>query len=157
MTAHRLPRSASLIAGVALALAGAVPAGAGPQITRYAVEATFEDVTFGIETAIIDRGFVVDHVSHVGDMLNRTAGDVGAERTLYTQADVYLFCSATLSRAMMEADVDNIGHCPYAVFAYEAADAPGTVHVGYRRYPDGAMQEVQSLLDAIAREAAGLD
>jgi len=114
-------------------------------------------VAFGLESAILDRGLVVDHVSHVGDMLNRTASDVGADRQLYTVADVYLFCSATLSREMMEADIQNIGHCPYGVFIYEEAAEPGTVHVGYRHYPEGEMQQVETLLDNIAREAAGLD
>jgi len=44
------------------------------------VEAAFDDVTFGVESAIMDRGPVIDHVSHVGARLNRTADDVGAER-----------------------------------------------------------------------------
>jgi len=131
------------------------PALAGPEIRPYAVEADFGDVAFGIESAILDRGLVIDHVSHVGEMLNRTAADVGASAPVYTQADVYLFCSATLSREMMEADIENVGHCPYGIFAYEAADAPGVVMVGHRRYPDGPMQAVEALLSEIAREAAG--
>ena len=31
----------------------------------------------------------------------------------------------------------------------------GAVEIGYRAMPDGPMQEVQSLLDGIAKEAAG--
>ena len=142
--------------GAALALVTGL-AGAEPAIKSYEVDADFGDITFGLESAIMDRGLVIDHVSHVGEMLNRTAGDVGAETELYTEGNVYLFCSATLSREMMEADIMNIGHCPYGVFAFEAADEPGVVHVGYRRYPDGEMQKVEALLDAIAREAAGLE
>ena len=107
---------------------------------------------FGLESAILDRGLVVDHVSHVGEMLNRTAGDVGAERQLYTQADVYLFCSATISREMMADDIENIGHCPYGVFVYETAENPGTIHVGHRVYPEGAMKTVEAMLADIARE-----
>jgi uncharacterized protein (DUF302 family) len=126
-------------------------------VTSYPVEAAFDDVTFGVETAIVGRGYVVDHISHVGEMLNRTAGDVGAAVQIYSQADVYLFCSAVLSRKMMEVDPNNLAHCPYSVFVYELADLPGTTHVGYRQMPQGAMQEVQELLDAIAREAAGID
>ncbi len=117
----------------------------------------FDDAAFGLETAIIGRGLVVDHVSHVGEMLNRTAGDVGATDQIYDRADVYLFCSATLSRRMMEADPSNIAHCPYGVFVYELADSAGTVQIGYREMPEGPMQEVEQLLDAIAREAAGQD
>lgn len=123
-------------------------------VTRYTVEAEFDDIAFGVESAIQDRGFVIDNISRVGKMLNRTAADVGATTQLYTRADVYQFCSATLSRKMMEADIENIAHCPYGIFVYEAAAAPGTIHVGYRNLPAGPMQEVQALLDDIAREAA---
>ena len=123
----------------------------------YSVEADIDDVAFGIETAIVDRGFVIDHVSHVGEMLNRTAADVGATTQVYDRADVFLFCSAVLSRKMMESDPHNIAHCPYSVFIYGLAGEPGMVHVGYREMPEGVMKEVESLLDAIAREAAGID
>jgi hypothetical protein len=58
---------------------------------------------------------------------------------------------------MMEADPTNIAHCPYGVFVYQLAGPPGTVQVGYRVMPEGPMQEVQELLDEIAREAAGLE
>ena len=144
---------------IAAALAGALAAGAARAegVTTYEAEGAVGDVAFALESAIIGRGFVVDHTSHVGEMLNRTAGDVGAERDVYTQADVYLFCSAVLSRKMMEADPENIAHCPYSVFLYELTESPGTVHVGYRQMPEGEMQEVEALLDEIAREAAGLD
>jgi len=140
-----------------VALLPAVAPAQGAGVTTYPVEAAFDDVAFGIETAIVGRGLVVDHVSHVGEMLNRTAADVGATVQVYEHGNVYLFCSAVLSRKMMEADPDNIAHCPYSVFAYELAGSPGTVHVGYRNLPEGAMQEVEELLDAVAREAAGLD
>ena len=148
-----------LVAAVAalLLVAFPAPAPAGEDVVGYTVEADFDEVEFAIESAIVDRGLVIDYVSRVGGMLNRTAADVGATRQIYTQANVYLFCSATLSRKMMEADPDNIGHCPYGIFAYELAEAPGVIHVGYRRMPEGVMKEVEALLDAIAREAAGLD
>jgi len=141
------------LALIALGSTGTVAQERG--VTSYSLTGSFEDATFGIETALVDRGFVVDHVSHVGEMLNRTGADVGATRQIYSQASVYLFCSAVLSRKMMEADPANIGHCPYGIFAYELADSPGTVRIGYRNMPEGPMQEVQQLLDQIAREAAG--
>lgn len=151
--AMRLLGAAAIAIASFAGVAGS-PARAGEEVASYTVEATFEDVAFAVESAILDRGLVVDHVSHVGEMQNRTATDVGATGQIYTQANVYLFCSATLSRRMMEADPDNIGHCPYGVFVYELAGAPGVIHVGYRRMPGGIMKEVEALLDAIAREAA---
>ena len=36
----------------------------------------FDDATFAVENAIIGQGLVVDWVSHVGDMPNRTDVDV---------------------------------------------------------------------------------
>lgn len=148
---------AGLTALCGILAVGPTAAGAGEAVKTYEVEATFGDVAFALESAIIDRGLVVEHVSHVGRMLQRTAADVGAQERLYTEADIFLFCSATLSRKMMSADRDNLGHCPYGVFLYETPEAGGIVLVGYRRMPEGPMKEVETLLDAIAREAAGLE
>ena len=118
----------------------------------YPFEGTFEDATFGVENAIIGKGLVIDYVSHMGEMLARTAADVGSSVEIFGAADVLLFCSAVVSRKVMEADPMNIAHCPHGVFVAERA---GEVMIGYRTYPEGPMQEVQALLDEIAREAVG--
>ena len=128
------------------------PAAFAQDATTYPFDGPFEDATFAVENAIIGRGLVVDHTSHVGEMLARTGADVGSDIVLFDAADAYLFCSAVLSRKVMEADPLNIAHCPYSVFVIDRA---GKVEVGYRNMPQGAMQEVQQLLDAIAREATG--
>lgn len=134
-----------------LALLLAAPATADPVLTR--VEAPLDDVLFGLESAIIDRGLVIDYTSHVGEMLARTAQDVGAEKALFTRADVFLFCSATLSREAMEVDITNIAYCPYSVFAYETAAEPGVSIIGYREMPEGAMKKVEALLAEIVADA----
>jgi uncharacterized protein (DUF302 family) len=85
-------------------------------------------------------------------MLNRTGEDVGSSVKLFEAADIFVFCSAVLSRKVMEADPMNIAQCPYGIFV---AERENKVMVGYRHYPAGAMQEVQALLDEIAREAVG--
>ncbi len=120
------------------------------EATTYPFEGSFEDATFALENAIIGQGLVIDWVSHVGDMLNRTGEDVGSEMTIFDQADIFMFCSAVVSRKVMETDPMNIAHCPYGIFV---TDKDGAVEVGYRNLPDGAMQEVQALLDGIVREA----
>jgi len=120
------------------------------EATTYDYDGSFEDAAFGVESAIVDRGLVIDYVSHTGEMLNRTGEDVGSDVTLFQEADIYLFCSAVLSRKVMEDDPMNIAHCPYGIFV---AERDGTVTVGYRNLPNGPMQEVQALLDEIAREA----
>nr|WP_321443022.1 DUF302 domain-containing protein [uncultured Cohaesibacter sp.] len=118
--------------------------------TVYPFEGTFDDATFAVESAIVDKGLVIDYVSHTGDMLARTAADVGSDKKLFDGADVFLFCSAVVSRKVMEADPMNIAHCPYSIFV---TDRDGKVSVGYRNMPKGPMQEVQALLDDIVKAA----
>lgn len=135
-----------------LGLICAATSAAAQDSTTYTFDGSFGDATFGVENAIIDRGLVVDWVSHTGEMLARTGPDVGSDVKIFDNADIYMFCSATLSRKMMEIDPANIAYCPYAIFITER---DGVVQVGYRHQPDGPMQEVQQLLDDIAREAVG--
>jgi uncharacterized protein (DUF302 family) len=136
-------------------LAGFLAFAAGPGMTSdqavtYPFDGSFDDATFAVESAIVGRGLVIDHVSHTGDMLNRTGADVGSTKTLFDAADIFLFCSAQLSREVMETDPMNIAHCPYGIFV---ADQGGAVMIGFRQYPEGEMQKVQTLLDAIVQEA----
>lgn len=135
-------------------IAFATPAAAEPAITTV-VEDSFDNVAFALESAIVGRGLVIDHLSHVGEMLERTKEDVGSTVTVFTQADVFSFCSAAVSRQVMEADPANIQYCPYGIFLYETPDAPGTVTVGYRDYPEGEMQAVEDMLAEIVAEALG--
>ncbi len=116
----------------------------------YAYDGKFEDAVFEVESAIVDRGLVIDYVSHVGEMLNRTQDDVGGSKEIFEAADVFLFCSAVLSREMMEADPTNIAHCPYGVFVTQGGGG-GPVQIGYRLMPEGPMKKVEALLDEIAR------
>ena len=114
-------------------------------------DGSYEDAVFAVETAIVGAGLVIDAVSHVGDMLNRTGADVGSETMLFKAADVFTFCSAVVSREVMEADPMNIAHCPYGIFVAETDDG---VMIGRRDYPDGPMDKVEALLDGIIDEAA---
>lgn len=125
------------------------PAQAADVLTR-SFDGSFDDATFAVESAILDRGLVIDFVSHVGDMLNRTGADVGSDKELFKEADIFVFCSAVLSRDVMEADPLNIAHCPYGVFVAETAEG---VIVGHRTYPDGPMDKVEALLSDIMDEA----
>lgn len=124
------------------------------EMVTYTTEQSFGDVTFGVENAILNKGLIPENVSHVGEMLARTREDVGSETVLFENADVFSFCSAALSRKVMEADVMNIGFCPYDIFVMQLPDSD-EVTIGYRAFPEGAMQEVQALLDEIVKEAIG--
>lgn len=139
---------------VAIALAAlaasALPAAAEEAMT-YDFAGSFEDASFAVETAIVNRGLVIDYTSHVGDMLERTGADVGSSVKIFEKADIFLFCSAVVSRQVMEADPMNIVHCPYSIFV---AEREGKVTIGHHDYPEGAMQAVEDLLVEIATEAA---
>ena len=118
-------------------------------VVTYPFDGDFEDATFATESAIIGRGLNIDYVSHVGEMLNRTAADVGGTKQIFVAADIYLFCSAVLSRKVMEANPLNVVNCPYSVFVFENEDG---VKVGHRTYPEGPMKDIQALLNTIVQE-----
>lgn len=123
----------------------------------YTTDESFEDVVFGLESAILDQGLVIDSKSHVGEMLARTGADVGSDKTVFLNAEVFSFCSARLSRKVMEADPMNLQFCPYGIFVMVLPDSPEQTVIGYRAMPDGAMKEVEALLDSITRTAIGLE
>jgi uncharacterized protein (DUF302 family) len=133
-------------------------------VVRYSGKAKFDDVRDDLKAAIEGKGLLVDYVSFVNRMLERTGKDVGSTRKIYADAQAFVFCSAALSRKAMEADPLNAALCPYSIMVYATAQDPGTVHVAYRRpwRPDGsaaskaALKEVEALLDGIAREALGI-
>lgn len=119
----------------------------------YKFDGTFDDATFLTKEAIIGQGLTIDYVSHIGEMLARTKDDVGGSKDIFANAESYLFCSAALSRRVMEKDPMNVAHCPYSVFVIQMPGADGEIFVGHRDLPDGAMQEVEDLLKKIAEEA----
>ena len=156
-------RGAALVLAAVLVLPGAVLAAEPNPVVSYSKKAKFEDVRDDLKSAIEGRGLVVDYHSFVNRMLERTGKDVGGARRLYADAQAFVFCSAALSRKMMEADPANAAMCPYAITVYATAQEPDRVIVAYRRpwRPDGtaaskaALKEVDGLLDGIAREAVG--
>lgn len=156
----------AVAAGLLVATAFVASTAAAADASRfhlYSVKASFADARQDLKDAIINRGLVVDNVSHIGKMLQRTAKAVHATRRIYLDAEAFQFCSAVYSRRMMEADPRNILFCPYVVVLYRTADRPDVVHIGYRR-PDlrgsaaskAALKAVDKLLDGIVREAAGV-
>jgi uncharacterized protein (DUF302 family) len=147
---------ALLIAGFACGSAAAATAG----ITIQSVKGSFDDVKERVVTAIENRGLVLNYTAHISNMLERTGKDIGRERQIYGTAEVLEFCSAALSRRMMEADPRNIVFCPYAIAVYTLPNDPAKVHVSYRRplavgsgQSMKALREVGKLLDDIVRDA----
>lgn len=146
-----------LFAGLVVAALAAGPVAAQEAVITYGTDQSFDDVIFGLENAILDEGLVVDHISHTGEMLERTRADLGSDVVLFDQADIYSFCSAQLSREVMEADPMNIVYCPYHIFVMVRPESPDTTTVGFRSFPEGEMKKIEALLDGIARSAVGLE
>ena len=132
----------------------------GDYMALYTKAGSFEDVRDAVEMAITDRGLVVNNVSHVGDMLERTGKELGATKQIFLKAEVLEFCSAIVSRNMMEADPDHIVFCPYVISVYVVPEKPSEVRVAYRKpqmvgspASQKALKAVDELLSGIVKEA----
>lgn len=139
--------------GLGLALVAANPVHAD-SFYSFEAEGSFDDVVFAVEMAITGRGLVIDSVNHIGDMLARTKEDVGGTKDLFAGAQVMSFCSADVSRQVMEADLMNIQYCPYGIYVFQPAEEDAPVMVGYREYSDRSMQPVNYLLQQIVADAS---
>jgi uncharacterized protein (DUF302 family) len=133
---------------------------AGDYMAVFTKTGSFDDVRDAVEMAITDRGMVVNNVSHVGEMLERTGKDLGETRHIFLKAEVLEFCSAVVSRKMMEVDPDNIVFCPYAISVYVVPEKPEEVRVAYRKphvvgspASQKALKAVDELLSGIVKEA----
>lgn len=135
---------------MAAALLAPLPASAD-EFVLVPADMSFEDAAFSVETTVVGRGLQIEYTSHVGDMLERTRADVGSEVRLYENANIYLFCSATLSRQAMEADWHNVAFCPYGVHVIQRAGEE-QVYVGYLRRDADGMEPVNDFLAAIVEE-----
>ncbi len=121
----------------------------------YVTEGSFQEVKENLELTIADQGLVINNVSAVGAMLQKTGQDLGYDRQVYTHGDVLEFCSATLSRQMMEADQSNLVFCPFTIQIYETPEQPGQIFVGYRRpaiVGDDASKTALRAVDALLQK-----
>lgn len=132
----------------------------GAHMALFTKQGSFSDVKESVEMAITGRGFVINNVSHVGEMLERTGKDLGGGKPVFLKAEALEFCSATVSRKMMEVDPDNIVFCPYIIAIYVLPEKPGEVRVAYRKTQmvgspasRKALKAVNELLSEIIKEA----
>lgn len=142
-----------------LLLVWATAHGAEGSRAVFQTKGSFDEVKQTLELAIGNQGLVIAHWSEVAEMLARTGEDLGLGKPVYLHGGVVEFCSATLSRKMMEADPTNMVLCPYAIAIYVLPAAPDTVYLAYERlatHADDAsrpaLQEVDALLERICNE-----
>jgi len=126
---------------------------AAQSMSEVTIPEALDDMEFAVESAILDMGLTIDFTSHSGAMLERTREDVGSDVVLFTGATIYNFCSATVSREVIEADLNNIIYCPYSIYLYSTPDNPDETVIGHQLYPGESMQPANDLLDAIIANA----
>ena len=133
---------------------------AGNHMILKSKKASFDDIKSNVTEALTNRGLVINNTSHISDMLARTGKDLGGKKQIYQKAELLEFCSATVSRATMEADATNIVFCPYIIAIYVLPQDPQKVYVGFRRpqlvgspASKKSLKEVEKLLNDIVAEA----
>ena len=113
------------------------------------LESPYEDVVDDIKNAIAERGIKINNISHIGNMLARTAEAVGATKQVFAHAEAIEFCSSTISRATMEADPHNIVFCPYIITVYSLPGEGNITYVSYRRPTPVGSTESQAAIKAV--------
>jgi len=128
-------------------------------MVSYKIEDSFENVKMDIENAVAGHGIKINNISYIGKMLKRTANDLGATQEIFHDAVAIEFCSATLSRNMMQTDPHNIVFCPYIIYVYALPEQPETVYVAYRKLTNSSvnnsnttLKKVEKLLEDIISE-----
>ena len=152
-----LARIAGLFAGL-LAVGAVLPAWASDAVTYVRRGASYQDVRLELEAAIIAEGLKIDLVGDIAGMLKRTGPDVGSTVPVYKNAEFFAFCSAKLSREMMERDAANMAQCPYVVFLYQREATINEVSVGYRKVTvqgraQKSLEQINAMLDRIVKKA----
>ncbi len=116
----------------------------------FKAHGAYSDVRDFVRMSIEAEGLSINSTGHIADMLERTGKDIGATKKLYENGEQFEFCSATLSRAMMDADPHAIALCPFIISVYEV---PGdkTVYVAYRKPVQTKNPKLQKVLADIEK------
>ena len=98
----------------------------------FKAQGSYQDVRDNLQMAIEGKGLKITNTNHIGEMLDRTGKDIGQTRQVYENAEQFEFCSATVSRQMMEADPHAIVMCPYSIVVYTIPNDKA-VYLAYRK------------------------
>ena len=143
-----------LVSCLSLRAAFAVAPDDGPVVIR-SVHGDFDTVWNDLNMALTNRGLVVSGVSHVQKMLDRTGMALGRTKKIFARAKVLEFCSAVVSRDMMERNPHFIAFCPYRIAVYTLPGDEKKVYLSYERpvwksnAGKAALKEVEKLLGGI--------
>jgi len=122
------------------------------------VRGNFDDVWDSLKFALNERGLVISSVSHIQEMLDRTGKALGRTKKIYIKAKVMEFCSAVISRDMLERNPHFISFCPYQIMVYTLPDNDERVYLSYRRliWKDNkdadVLQRVEELLESLIQD-----
>ena len=146
---------------LAIAMSCALVAMPGARAAEASIEtlaiadAAVDDVSLAVTDAIAEEGITAPSESRFGEMLARTAPQLGHRADLYREARIYTFCSAVIAAQLATESAHNIAHCPLSIAVYSLPAAPGTVYVGFRRSVASAGgSAADELLRRIAARAA---
>ena len=140
--------------GGLLTLLAAVALGQSDYAQVVKVNGNFDDIKDSLVLAIERQGLVINSTSHVGSMLERTGRDIGNDKRIYKNAEVIEFCSAKVSRAVMETDPKAIVLCPYSISIYTLPGKAETVFLAYRKFPiDASVKHAADLVEGIVEDA----
>jgi uncharacterized protein (DUF302 family) len=121
-------------------------------------QGAYQDVRDSLEMAIEGQGLKITNINKIGAMLERTGRDIGETRQVYENAEQFEFCSATISRHMMEAEPHSIVMCPYSVVVYTIPNDKA-VYLIYRKPPatknpalKKTLVELEKLLNDIIKD-----
>lgn len=125
----------------------------------FKTQGTFQDVRDSLQFAIEGKGLKINHTNKIAEMLARTGPEIGATRQVYVDGEQFEFCSATISRKMMEADPNAMVMCPYIVSVYTVPNDK-SVYIAYRKPGPTknpalkkALADVEKLLNDIIKQA----
>lgn len=131
----------------------------GQAADNYAVifkaHGTYQEVRDQVQSAIEGKGLKINTTHKISDMLDRTGKDIGASKRVYENAEQFDFCSAEISRKMMEADPHAIAMCPYLISVYKLPQDKH-VYISYRRPAVSKNQRLKKVLVEVDKMMADI-
>ena len=133
--------------------------GADSYAVVFKAHGTYQEVRDQVQYAIEGKGLKINTTHKIADMLDRTGKDLGKTTRVYENAEQFDFCSADVSRRMMEADPHAIAMCPYLISVYKLPKDKH-VYIAYRKPAvtknpalKKALADVEKMMKEIIKEA----